>query len=74
MLTAADPSVNQPGIFEDLHVLADSRFADLERRGKFADGCTALCKSCQDTAAGTVRKGKKDPVKLLAGWLHEINS
>jgi len=74
MLPAANRSLNQPGVFEDLHVLADGRLADLKGRRKFANGCAALCKSCQDAAASTVGKGEKDPVKLLVGLLHGINS
>ena len=74
MLPATYFSLNQPGIFQNLHVFADGRFTDLKGRRQLADGATALCKSCKDAAAGAVRKGEKDPVKLLAGLLHEIIS
>ena len=55
-------------------MFADSRFADLEGRGEFANRRRALCESRQDAAAGAVGEGEKDAVKMLGGLLHQINS
>ena len=54
MVPAGNRPVDQAGILEDLHVFADSRFADLKRGGEFANGSATLRESRQDATAGAV--------------------
>ena len=71
---AGNRSFDQPGVLEDLHVLADSRLADLKGRGQFADGGRALREPRKDAAPGAIGEGEKDLVELLARLQHRINS
>ena len=74
MLPTGNRSFDQTGVLEDLHVLADSRLADLKGRGQFADGRRALREPRKDAATGASGEGEKDLVELLARLQHRINS
>ena len=70
MLPTVNLSIDQARVFQNLHVLADRRLANVKWGRQFANRRAALYESSQDAPTRAVRKSEKYAIELLAG-LHE---